>query len=153
MKKRFANEVPGTSDDYKQKRVDTEYFKGRSDIVYGIEWTYSNRSGQSYVYRIDPKNNFMMTTKVSSSHYNVIVPVFMWEDDEDNTSKMNFYSFQYYGLKIKEEQGDVLDRTEQDYIKTLEKKLGSYISEVNAYRGKVFVEIGGEKYYVSSFKR
>ena len=33
MKKRFANEVPGTSDDYKQKRVDTEYFKGYIALV------------------------------------------------------------------------------------------------------------------------
>lgn len=33
MKKRFANSVPGTDNEYKQKRVDKEYFRGYVSLV------------------------------------------------------------------------------------------------------------------------
>lgn len=124
---------------------------GRSDVKYGIEWSYSNRKGV-YSYYLDPKNHFMETTKVSSNHYSVIVTVFCWDEDDTKTTEMNFYSLQYYGLKKKEKE-EGLDKNEKSYLATLEKTLNPYMSEVNAYRGKVFVEIGGERYYVKSFKK
>lgn len=125
---------------------------GRSDVRYGIEWSYTNRKGSKYSYYLDPNNHFMETTKVSSNHYSVIVTVFCWDDDDVKTTEMNLYSLQYYGLKKKEKE-EVLNKDEKAYIGTLEKTLNRYMSEVNAYRGKVFVEVGGERYYVKSFQK
>lgn len=129
-----------------------KYFAGRNDIKYGIEWFYTYRPGQHYYYHIDPKNNFMWTTKVSSNHYNIVVPIFTWDDDEEKMVKLNFFSFQYYSLKMKE-QNETLSKDEIEALRYDEKLLSPYISEAGAYRGKVFVEIGGKIYYVCSFQK
>ena len=94
----------------------------------------------------------MRTTKVSSNHYSVIVSVFNWVDDDYETTFMNLYNLQYYGLKEKEKQ-ETLNKDEKDLLKETEEKLKSHISEIYAFRGKVFVEIDGRKYYICSFQK
>lgn len=130
-----------------------KYYAGRSDIKYGVEWSYTNRPGAVYSYILDPKNSFMDVTVVSSNHYSVIIPIFAFDDDEETTVLMNIYSFQYRAVKKKEERGETLTKDERDLKNSVEKQLNKYISEVNAYRGKIFVEIDGKRYYVCSFKK
>lgn len=126
-------------------------FAGRNDIKYGIEWSYSYRSDYSYYYIFDMNNSFMKVTQVSSNKYSVIVPIFTFDNDDDKTVTLNFFSFQYRDLKHKE-KNESLSTEEKDVLKYLESKLSPYKDEVKAYRGKVYVEIDGKKYYVKSFQ-
>lgn len=130
-----------------------KYYAGRNDIKYGVEWSYTNRIGSVYSYILDPKNKFMDVTIVSSNHYSVIIPLFAWDDDDEKTTLLNLYSFQYRAVKKAEERGETLTKDERDLKNSVEKQLNKYISEVNAYRGKIFVEIDGKRYYVCSFKK
>lgn len=130
-----------------------KYYAGRSDINYGIEWYYTNRPESSYYYILDSENRFMDVSKVSSNHYSVIIPVFAWDDDSEKTTLLNLYSFQYRAAKKAEERGETLTKDEKDLVYSLEKKLNNYINEVNAYRGKVYVEIDSKRYYIKSFSK
>ena len=130
------------------------YFSGSDNIKYGIEWTYSNRNdGNIYSYTLDTNNSFMKVTKVSSNHYSVIIPPFAWNDDDNKTALMNFYCFQYRSLKTKEKNGEILSSDEKEGLANLEKILNPYMSDVDAYRGKVYVDISGERFYVKSFQK
>lgn len=133
-----------------------QYFAGRTDIKYGVEWYYNNRLGGEtysvYSQTFDTGNSFFRETKVSSNHYSVIIPVFTWEDNDNKTVTMNMYAFKYRTLKQKEENGEI-KQDEKTLITRLEGYLSPYISEVNAYRGKVYAEIGGKKYYIKLFQK
>lgn len=130
-----------------------KHFAGKSNITYGVEWYYKNRDDIIYSYTLDSKNSFMKVTLVSSSHYSVIIPVFTWDDDSEKTVLMNINSLQYRALKQAEERGEKLSTDEKNLLYSLEKQLSKYINEVNAYRGKIYVEIDGMRYYVKSFQK
>ena len=130
-----------------------KYFAGKSDINYGVEWAYTNRPEMIYSYILDPGNRFMNTTIISSNHYSVVVPIFVWDEDSEKTTLMNMYSFQYRACKQAQDRGEKLTSDEKDLMNSCEKELNKYINEVNAYRGKIFVEIGNKRYYVKSFSK
>jgi hypothetical protein len=130
-----------------------KYFAGRSDIKYGVEWSYTNRTGMIYSHILDPENRFMDTTIISSNHYSVVVPIFVWDDDSEKTVLMNMYSFQYRACKQAEERGEKLTSDERSLMISCEKELNRYIGEVNAYRGKIYVEIANKRYYVKLFQK
>lgn len=130
-----------------------KYFAGRSDIKYGVEWSYTNRKGMIYSYILDPRNRFMDTTVISSNHYSVVVPIFAWDNDSENTTWLNYISFQYRACKKLEERGEKLTSDQRDLMISTEKQLNNYIGEVNAYRGKIYVEIADKRYYVKSFQK
>lgn len=138
---------------YTELTENGKYFAGRNDIKYGVEWHYSNGAGSSGYYTIDPKNRFMDVTIISSNHYSVVIPIFVWEDDADKTTKMNFFSFQYRYLKLKEANGETLSSDERTLLTRLEKEFKPYINMINEYRGKVFVDIGNKRYYIKSFQK
>lgn len=93
-----------------------KYFAGRSDIKYGVEWSYTNRTGMIYSHILDPENRFMDTTIISSNHYSVVVPIFVWDDDSEKTVLMNMYSFQYRACKQAEERGEKLTSDERSLM-------------------------------------
>lgn len=130
-----------------------KYFAGRSDIKYGIEWYYASGDGTSGSYTLDPNNIFMRVTMVTTNHYTVVIPVFVWDFDLDKTTDMQFFSFLYRSLKLKEERGEKLREDELATLPRLEPMLRPYSYMVDAYRGKVYAEIDGKRYYVLSFKK
>ena len=106
-----------------------------------------------FTFSLDPGNRFMNTTIISSNHYSVVVPIFVWDEDSEKTTLMNMYSFQYRACKQAQDRGEKLTSDEKDLMNSCEKELNKYINEVNAYRGKIFVEIGNKRYYVKSFSK
>lgn len=128
------------------------YFEGRNDIEYGIEWSYTYNTDMNYSYFLKSQNGYMRVTKVSVNHYSVIAPVFTWPDNKDKENVMNDLSIQYSALKQLEKEGS-LGKEDKQFMLQIENILTPYMSEVNAYRGKVFVEIDGERYYVKSFQK
>ena len=129
-----------------------KYFAGNTNVKYGIEWYYTNRPDEIYFNTLNPNNRRLMNvTIVSQNHYSVIISVFAWDDDE--IALLSLYNIGYYALKKAEEQGKTLTSDEKALLKSLEKDMNRYIDDVNAYRGKVYVEIDGKKYYVKSFRK
>ena len=120
------------------------------NVNYGIEWYYTTNPYTVFDCDVNTKNSFLTTTKVSANQYTVIAPVFVWEDDDSKTYLMNFYSLQYRALKQKTGS---LTSDEKKIMQQLEKDLGKCAYMVDTYRGRVYAEVEGKRYYIKSFQK